>query len=385
MKSLKFSSFFNPIFKIFFGLLFLVSCQNKTKFTVVKSTIQNEIKYATGLSIENYNDFTIIEVRNLWPESKVSFQYVLHKKGVKLPDSLKSMPAIQIPIQSVIVTSTTHIPSLTLLNVETSLVGFPGLDYISSPKVRTLISEGKVREVGSNMSLNTEVIIDMQPSVVVVFGVSGQQNSHKTIESAGINLVYHADWMEQNPLGRAEWIKLFGALFDQQEKAQSIFNQIEADYEEAKFLAAKADEKPSVMSGAIYEDQWYLPQGNSWAAQFLNDANANYLWANSSGSGSLALSYESVLEKAQNADFWLGPAQFTSYQSLFESNANYQYFKPFSTKKIYTFSSKKGQTGGVIYYEEASARPDLVLKDLIKILHPSLLANHELYFFEPLK
>ena len=385
MNSLKFSSFLNPIFQIFFGLFFLVSCQNKTKTNAEKSENINEIKYATGLSIENYDDFTLVKVQNLWPESNVAFQYVLHKNGITLPDSLKSVPAIEIPIKSVIVTSTTHIPSLTLLNVETSLVGFPGLDYISSQKVRTLISEGKVREVGSNMSLNTEVIVDMQPSVVVVFGVSVQQNSHKTIENAGIDLVYHADWMEQNPLGRAEWIKLFGALFDQQEKAQSIFDQIESDYLKAKSLAAKANYKPTVMSGAIYEDQWYLPHGNSWAAQFLKDANANYLWANSSGNGSLALSYESVLEKAQNADFWLGPAQFTSYKSLFESNSNYQYFKPFNSKKIYTFSGKKGQTGGVIYYEEASARPDLVLKDLIKILHPSLQTDHELYFFEPLK
>jgi iron complex transport system substrate-binding protein len=97
------------------------------------------------------------------------------------------------------------------------------------------------------------------------------------------------------------------------------------------------------------------------------------------------MSFETVLEQAQNADVWVGPAQFTSYEEMLKSNPNYQYFKAFQNKKIYSFSSKKGVTGGVIYYEEASSRPDLVLKDLVKILHPDLIPNHQLYFFEALK
>ena len=365
--------------------LCFIACQNKPTTIAAASNPDNEIKYATGLSIENFPDFTLLEVSNLWPGSKETFQYVLHKKGVVLPDSLQKFICIEVPIQNIIVTSTTHIPSLTLLGVSDQLIGFPNLDYISSPEVRAHIARGSVREVGSNLSLNTEVIVDMQPDVVVAFGVNGQRDTHQVIEKAGIPMVYHGDWMEQNPLGRAEWIKLFGALFDQQAKAAHIFSQIETDYLHAKALAKATTSKPTVMSGTIYEDQWYLPQGNSWAAQFLEDANANYLWASSSGNGSLSLSYETVLETAQNADFWLGPAQFTTYEALLNSNANYQYFKPFVTQKIYTFSSKKGATGGIIYYEEASARPDLVLKDLIKILHPTLLQSHSLYFFESLK
>ncbi len=109
------------------------------------------------------------------------------------------------------------------------------------------------------------------------------------------------------------------------------------------------------------------------------------MWKDSKGTGSLALSFESVLEKAKDADFWIGPGQFTSIQEILDNNPNYIHFKAVKNKKVYSFSTKKGKTGGVIYYELAQNRPDLVLKDIVKILHPEVLPNHELFFFEKLK
>ncbi len=361
-----------------------MACQNKVQNTTDTSKSNNEIEFAKGLSIQNFEDFTIVSVSNLWPESTLTFKYITHKKGVQIPDSLQHLTAIEIPVQTSVVTSTTHIPGLTLLDVSESLVGFPNLDYISSLKVRAQIEAGSVREVGSNLSLNTEVLLDLSPDVMIAFGVDGQRESHVLLQKAGIPIVYNGDWMEQNPLGRAEWIKLFGVLYDKQTEANALFNQIKNDYQEAKKLSQIVSNKPTVMAGSIYEETWYLPQGESWAAQFLKDANADYLWQSSTGNGSLSLSFETVLEQAQNADFWIGPGQFTSYQAMLDSNPNYAYFKAFQDRKVYSFSSKKGKTGGVIYYEEASSRPDLVLKDLIKILHPNLLPDYELYFFEPL-
>uniref|UniRef100_UPI00404B8A10 ABC transporter substrate-binding protein n=1 Tax=Flavobacterium sp. TaxID=239 RepID=UPI00404B8A10 len=372
--------------KVLFSLLIMLmmACQNKVQNTTDTSKSNNEIEFAKGLSIQNFEDFTIVSVSNLWPESTLTFKYITHKKGVQIPDSLQHLTAIEIPVQTSVVTSTTHIPGLTLLDVSESLVGFPNLDYISSLKVRAQIEAGSVREVGSNLSLNTEVLLDLSPDVMIAFGVDGQRESHVLLQKAGIPIVYNGDWMEQNPLGRAEWIKLFGVLYDKQTEANALFNQIKNDYQEAKKLSQIVSNKPTVMAGSIYEETWYLPQGESWAAQFLKDANADYLWQSSTGNGSLSLSFETVLEQAQNADFWIGPGQFTSYQAMLDSNPNYAYFKAFQDRKVYSFSSKKGKTGGVIYYEEASSRPDLVLKDLIKILHPNLLPDYELYFFEPL-
>ena len=150
-------------------------------------------------------------------------------------------------------------------------------------------------------------------------------------------------------------------------------------------MAKSAKTIPKVLSGAMYKDVWYLPGGKSWAAQFIYDANAEYFWQETTETGSLSLGWESVLEKTAKADYWIAPAQFTSYKQMQEASPHYQQFDAFKNKKIYTFSSTLGQTGGVLYYELAPQRPDLVLKDLIHILHPELLKEYTPHFFKPLE
>ena len=363
----------------------LFACHNTKEKETVKISSENSIRYATGLSIQKFNQYSVVMVSNPWPTAEKNYTYILHQKGVVLPDSLQKFTKIQVPIQSIVVTSTTHIPSLELLGVEKLLVGFPNTDYISSEKTRALIDAKKVREIGTNQSLNTEVLLDMQPDVIIGFGVDGEKKTYDQLEQSGLKILYNGDWTEQHPLGRAEWIQFFGVLFGMEDKADLVFKTIEKDYLEAVQLAQKAHSKPTILSGAIYQDQWFLPQGKSWAAQFLENAHGDYLWAASEGTGSLSLSFETVLEKAENADFWIGPGQFTSFEQIEKANPNYKHFKAVQNKKVYSFSSKKGKTGGVIYYELASSRPDLVLKDLIKILHPELLPDYEFYFFEKLK
>lgn len=370
---------------LFIFTILFISCQQNPKTKIDITSPENYIRYASGLSIQKYADFSIVSVSNPWPTADKKYTYILHKPTAVIPDSLKQYAAIQVPVKSIVVTSTTHIPALELLEVEDKLVGFPNTDYISSEKTRTLIETGKVREIGSNQSLNTEVLLDMQPDVIIGFGVDGEKKTYDNLQQNGLKILYNGDWTEQHPLGRAEWIQLFGVLFGLEEKADTEFKTIEKEYQDAVKLAQKATSKPTILSGAIYQDQWYLPQGKSWAAQFLDNANGNYLWQDSKGTGSLSLSFETVLEKAQNADFWIGPGQFTSFEQLEKANPNYKHFKAVQNKNVYSFSSKKGKTGGIIYYELASNRPDLVLKDLIKILHPELMEEYELYFFEKLK
>ena len=368
---------------LFSAILF--SCKKQEQLNK-KINIGNElISDAEGLSIKEFDDFSIITVTNTFPEANENYTYVLHKKGIPIPDSLQKFTSVEIPLQKVIVTSTTHIPSLEMLNEEKALVAFPNLNYISSEKTRNLIDNGKIREIGSNQSLNTEVILELQPDAIVGFSVDGDRKTYKNLERNGQKIILNSDWTEKTPLGKAEWIKFFGALFDKNKQADSIYSKIKNDYNDAIALANQAKNAPTVMAGSIYEDQWFLPQGDSWAAYFLKEANGNYLWKDSKGTGSLALSFETVLDKAKDADYWIGPGQFTTIDEILNSNPNYKYFKSVREQNIYSFSSKKGKTGGVIYYELAPNRPDLVVKDLIKILHPELLPDYPLYFFEKLK
>ncbi|SHI45362.1 ABC transporter substrate-binding protein [Flavobacterium haoranii] len=372
-------------FKFFLLVLIPFFIQCKQEVTTEKQSIKNElITDAEGISIAKYSNFSIVTIKNTFPEAVENYSYVLHKKGVQIPDSLKKLTSIEVPVKKIIVTSTTHIPSIEMLNMENSIIAFPNTNYISSEKTRQLINSGKIREIGNNQSLNTEVILDLQPDVMVGFSVDGDMKTYKNLERLGQKIILNSDWTEKTPLGKAEWIKFFGALYDKDAEAEKIYSQIKNDYNQAKQLATNSKTLPTIMAGSIYEDQWFLPQGDSWAAYFLNEAHSNYLWKDSKGTGSLSLSFESVLDKAKDADFWIGPGQFTSIEEILNANPNYTHFKAVRDKNVYSFSSKKGATGGVIYYELAPNRPDLVLKDLIKILHPEVLPNYELYFFEKL-
>ncbi len=371
---------------LFIATMVLVSCKNENQsHTTAIPLTQNSIKHAKGLQLYKYNGFSIVKVTQPWPGATEAFTYVLVQKNVILPDSLKQYTTVNVPIKRLVATSTTHIPSLEMLGVENTLVGFPGTNYISSDKTRALVDAKKVREAGANESLNTEVVLDLAPDVVVTFGVDGTNKTLNTLQSAGLKVLYNSDWTEQSPLGKAEWIKLFGALYNLDDKAAQLFNDIEKNYNEAKKLAQGVTKKPTVMGGAMLNDQWLLPQGESWAAQFYNDAGANYLWADSKGTGSLSLSFENVLDKAENADFWIGPSQFISLKQMDEANPHYKQFASFQKKKVYSYSVKTGKTGGLIFYEQAPNRPDLVLTDLVYIFHPELLPGYTLHFFEKLQ
>lgn len=369
----------------FLVFLAFIQCKQETKKETPIASSNNSIHYAKGLEIYKHQGFSIVKITNPWPDAKENFTYILQEKNGIIPDSLKQFTVIPIPIKSIVVTSTTHIPALELLGVENTLVGFPNTDYISSEKTRKRIDAGKVREVGINENLNTEVLIDIKPDAIVSFGLNSSNPTLDNLQKSGLKVMLNGDWTEQSPLGKAEWIKFFGALYGLDSKADAIFAKIEKDYNATLALAQKATSKPTVLCGAMYQDQWYVPQGESWAALFLKDAQSQYLWADTKGTGSLPVPFETILEKAQNADFWIAPGDFSSLKEMSDSNPHYNQFASFKNKKVYSYSLNKGAKGGIVYFELASSRPDWVLKDFIKIFHPELLPNHKLFFFQKLE
>ena len=369
--------------KTFYVLSFflLVSCKKNETTEVAKSPIaKNSIEYASGLSIVKQEGYSVVTVTNPWPNANKKFTYILKEKEGKVPDSLQAYTTINVPLETVVVTSTTNIPYLEMLDVENKLVGFPHTDYISSEKTRILIDKGIVKNVGQNEKLNIEQLIDLAPDLIVTFGVDNNNPMLDNLKKSGLNVMIQADWMEQSPLGKAEWIKLYGALFGKEDKAKELFDKIVESYNQAKKLVAEKPATTTVLYGSMYEDVWYVAKGNSWVAQFMKDAKSNYLWADLKGTGSEGLSFEKVLDKAKTANVWIASGSFLTLAELEKANPHYSEFDAFKNKSIYTLESKFGATGGTIYYELSPSRPDLVLKDYIKIFHPDLLPSYEFTF-----
>lgn len=375
------------LFKIlgFLMIFSFIQCkENKSDEMKVSTLTKSNIRCAKGFTIDKYQGYSVLKILKPWPKSEKIYTYILTEKNAIIPDSLASFATIQIPIKKLIATSTTHISALEMLGVENSLIGFAGLNYISSEKIRFRIDANKIIEVGQGLDLNTEKILDLNPDLVMGFGIDNKNAAYDNLEKSGLKIIFNGDWNEQSPLGKAEWIKVFGALYGLDKQAEDVFNSVEKSYLDAVKLAKNTKSTPSILCGEMYENIWYTPEGNSWSGLFLRDAKTNYLWKQTTGTGSLSLPFEVVLEKAKKADFWLQGA-FSSYKEMQDSNIHYTEFDAFKNKKIYSFGSKKGKTGGIIFYELSGNRPDLVLKDLIKITHPELLPDYKLYFYEPLK
>ncbi len=360
------------------------SCINKkgTKYT---ESITTELKYAVGFSVRNEGNVKHIIVTQPYPGATEGFHYLLVPKGEPTPVHDVNTQVIHIPIQKLVCTSTTHIPLLDYLNATNALIGFPTTDYISSEEMRIRIDNGLVTDLGIDKGMNIELLFSIKPELVMSYTMTSDLGQSRKIKELGIPVVINAEYLEKHPLGRAEWIKFMALFLDKEKEADSVFSMIEKEYLTTQKLVKDVSKKPTVLSGIVYGDAWFMPAGKNYAARLLEDAGTNYLWSNTESNGFLELSFESVYEKAQAADLWIGVGSFNSLEEMRAAESRYSLFKPFRDKQVYTYNARKGAKGGSEFLELGYLRPDLILKDLVKIAHPELLPNHTLFFHKRLE
>ena len=363
---------------LLFNFLLINACKQSSK---LQKNIQSSstFKYAKHIRVNNYDGYKLLTITGAYPGAP-DYNYVLKKSKNSLPDSLKSYQIIDIPLQNIVVTSTTHLTPLKILGLQDKLIGFPNTSYISNPVFRKLVKNGQIKELGSGRQINTEKLLMLHPDLLMQFSSGPVQNSDKTFIKNGIPVLYNADWMEQNPLGRAEWLKVFGILFDKEKLADSIFSQIEVRYLKIKQQIDTISHKPLVFQGGSFGDKWFVPGGRSYAAQLIKDAGGQYLWQNDTHNGSITLNFENVLLQLPKADVWLNPGMLISRDAIAKEIPAAKDFKSFKNDQIYTYNLTRGSGGGVLYFEESNAYPDRVLSDLFHIFHPKQSPQHLYYY-----
>lgn len=389
-------SFFKIIFLFFLHLL-ISGCNSKNEQLQgqIKSSSSAdssedlfdhkiEVEYAKGFEIEYHSNYKLVTVPEPWKNAPKPVKYLLVQKGTPVPDHSVDVQVVQIPIESIACLSTTHIPLLELLNVHHTLTGFSNTDYISSTTVRKMVAENKVKDLGPDGNLNLEVLMELQPEVLMAFGTGSNTGLINKVSKMGIPVVLNADYLENSALGRAEWIKFASLFYNKEKEADSVFHSISQNYDSLKSLAKETASSPKVFSGVVYGDIWFMPGGQSWAAELLAHANADFLWKNNKSTGSIELSFENVYAKASDADFWIGAASFNSLEEIARAEPRYKALGAFKKGNVYSYNARIGEKGGNEYMELGYARPDIILADLIKILHPHLLPEYQLYFYKKL-
>ncbi|HEY9486911.1 MAG TPA: ABC transporter substrate-binding protein [Chryseosolibacter sp.] len=373
---------------IVFGIaIFLSACNGKNSSVRSEQDVSatlTEIKYATGFKVSTVGNSKLVEVSYPFQGATSGYHYLLVPKNEEPPPHDANTRVIFTPLESIVCTSTTHIPLLDYLGQTDKLVGFPTTDYISSEKMRRRIEEGKVTDLGIDKGLNLERLAVLKPEAVMGYTMSGDYGQFRKVETMGIPVVINGEYLEQHPLGRAEWIKFMALFFDQEARADSVFSVIEKNYERARALLTEGSIKPTVLSGIVYGDAWFLPGGQNYAAKLFKDSGCHYLWEETESNGFLQISFETVYEKAHDADLWIGTGTYRSLAEIGAADVRYTRFKAFRKKQVYNYDARQGSRGGNEFLELGYLRPDLILMDLIKISHPESLPEHRLFFHRKL-
>jgi len=346
------------------------------------------VRFAQHFTLEFGEGYKKLTVLQPWAGASEAMVYYLVPRGSGVPEGVGDAQVIETPVRSLVAMSTTYYPFLEKLGKLDALVAVDDATYAYNPQVRARAADGSLVLVGGGAgggSVNVEKLLALSPDLIMTSASgSPELDAHPKLLEAGLPVVINADYLEQSPLGRAEWGIFIAAFFDLEDQAAQDFDALAQRYEAAKALTATLDSKVSVFTNTDYQGTWYVPGGESYAALLLKDAGASYIFADQAGFGAAPLAFEAVYDAARDADFWLNVGFATDLDSLLAMDTRYAEFKAFAQGSVYNYNARVTEMGGSDYFESGVANPDIILKDLIRIFYPDLLPEHALYYYQQL-
>ena len=292
---------------------------------------------------------------------------------------------IRVPVRRAVTLTTTNLRHLEAVHALDALAGVGGGRYVCSPEIRARLASGRIRDVGDDMHLDLEAILAIRPDAIFTFVVGNSSDGGLgKLAEARVPAVIEGSYMEETPLGRAEWIKFTAAFFGKRAEADSAFAEVDSAYHALVALARKAAHRPTVMVGAPFGGVWWVPSGGTYVGRLLRDAGADYLWASDTTRGSLNLDVEAVLARAAEAEVWLNAGEWKDLADARGKDPRNALFRSWKTGRVYANDAVLCAGGGRDFFETGASRPDWILADLIAILHPELMPGHALRWYRKL-
>ena len=348
---------------------------------------QSYTSYANGFDVMDQDDFTLISVHDPWQNSRnITFSYVLAESLELVPDTLSEVPFIKIPIERVVTLSTTHIAMIQQLGMGNTIKGASGTNFIYNSAIRKKIDAGELLEVGYDQGLNYETIVSLDPDVLFMYGVEGGVlATAEKLSELGIQVVFCGDYLEPHPLGKAEWIKFFSFFYGLENESDQQFHLIDSAYQSLTTSVSMLTHRPRVLTGLPWKDTWYMAGGNSYAARLIEDAGGIFLWSDNQSTEAIPLDLESVYARAVEADIWINPGAAGFLKELKEFDERFRELPVLQKGQVFNNNERLTDAGGNDYWESGAVRPDLVLADLMAVLHPDLLPVHRFIYYRKLK
>jgi iron complex transport system substrate-binding protein len=359
-------------------LLFASCVGNRKKTNDAEVVRHHEIKYASGFDIVEYAGYTEVLVHNPWDSTAVLHRYILVEKDSVLPSNLPDGQLIRTPLENVVATSSVYCKILQELNALPVISGVCEPEHVTVEYIVEKIKTGAIADLGQTSSPDVEKIMLIDPEAIMIAPIQGI--SYGAMEKTDVPLIETPDYMESTPLGRAEWMKFYAVFLGKEQLADSLFADVKLKYNAIKEQVATTSVRPTVFNDTKYGNVWYVPGGRSFIANLLKDAGAMYLWNDDTTTGSLPLSYEAVLDKAEKAQFWLikynNKSVDMTYNMLEREFKPYSYFDAFKNRKIYGCN-----TGKVAYYEDLPVHPEYILQDMAAVFHPELFPEYQSEYY----
>lgn len=357
-------------------LVLLLSCGgSKCVSDVVGEKVP--LRYSSLLSIVECDGYTVVDVKNPWGKGLLQ-RYILLPRDSVIPQSLPQGRLLRIPLEKSIVFSGVHASLFEELGMSNAVSGVCDAEFVYSPAVTEGLVAGAIVDCGSSLNVNSEKVMEVSPEAIFVLPY--ENGGYGKLENMPYTLVECADYMENSPLGCAEWMRFYGRLLGKGMESDSLFAAVCREYESLCRLASGASERPTLMCELKGSSAWYVPGGESTMGRMYHDAGADYIFSSYKVSGSVPLSYEVVLDKAAEADIWLVKYNSTvdlTKASLLEDFSGYGLFRPFREGRIYACNTSRNRI-----FESASFHPERLLKELVALFHPELLVDYETEFYE---
>lgn len=344
--------------------------------------VKAEIDYAEGFTVEYFDNYKVVTIVP-WVGAEETRTYILVQCGTDAPSDIEADAVITVPVERIVTLSTTILPHIVSQDLVDHLVGVDTLAFTSTSEI--LDNSDDIAEVGSGFSgFNLEVMLEIEPDLIMGQQFFSGDTAFEAVTETGLSVVLNSDFADTSPLAAAEWGKYLSLFFNTEALANETFSAIETEYNDLLELAATAQNQPTVIAATPYQGAWFMPAGDSTVAQFIADAGGDFVFSDIEGT-SVNLSLEEVLEQGGSAEYWVNLNQiWLSVDEMLADDERYAEFAAFENGNIWNNNLAQNAMGGNDYFETGFTNPQLILADLIAILHPELLPDHEFNLYRQL-
>lgn len=337
--------------------------------------------YASGFEIKGAEDkkSVLITVTNPWQGAdSIVTNLLITRNNEAAPDGFDGQ-ILNGDARRIVAMSSTHIAMLDALGADSRVVGVSGIDYITNPDIQA--RRDSIGDVGYEGNINYELLLSLDPDIVLLYGVNGASPMENKLKEFGIPYMYVGDYLEDSPLGKAEWLIAVAEVTGDRDAGTEIFGDIASRYNILKdSVESNTAHTPSVMINTPYGESWFMPSAKSYMARLINDAGGKYIYTGNTGNSSMPIDMEHAYLLVSQADIWINTGSADSLEDLKSACPKFEGTSCVTNGHVYNNTLRTNNAGGNDFFESAIVNPDLVLRDLTRIFHPELVKDDFVYY-----